>query len=84
MRAKASMVEGAFDSTLTRRRRTIVTCDAPSTALRAVPLPRYRGAGGRIASLFERVDQRDSRAKTRRENELRCAVRATNSALRFH
>jgi hypothetical protein len=43
----ASMVEGAFDSTLNRRRRMIVACDAPSTALRAVPLPRYRGAGGR-------------------------------------
>ena len=63
-----SMVEAASDSTLGRRRRTIVACDAPSTILRSfhslrmVPLPRYRGAGGRCASLFDIVDRQSAGA----------------------
>jgi hypothetical protein len=40
-----SVVEGASDSTLRCRIRTIVEARAPPTALRAVPPPRYRGAG---------------------------------------
>jgi len=40
-----SMVEGASDSSLLRRCKSFVGARAPSTALRAVPLPRFRGAG---------------------------------------
>ena len=38
-----SMVEGACDATRGLRRRRFVTADAPPTALRAVPPPRYAG-----------------------------------------
>jgi hypothetical protein len=40
-----SMVEGASDLSLRRRRKSGVESDAPSTTLRVVPLPRFRGAG---------------------------------------
>src|SRR3984885_12954607 len=43
-----SMVEGASELELRCRRRIIVESDAPSTALRAVPLPRFRGAGKKL------------------------------------
>jgi len=36
-----SMVEGAPDPSLLLRRKSVVESGAPSTALRAVPLPRY-------------------------------------------
>jgi|HubBroStandDraft_3_1064219.scaffolds.fasta_scaffold1243510_2 hypothetical protein len=39
-----SMVEGASDSTRRFRRMKFVAARAPSTALRAVPLPRFTGA----------------------------------------
>jgi hypothetical protein len=42
-----SMVEGASDETFHFPRRRIVEADAPSTALRAVPLPRLHGGGKR-------------------------------------
>ena len=43
------VVEGAFDSSLLFRGKRFVACDAPSTIplRRMVPLPRFRGAGGR-------------------------------------
>jgi len=40
-----SMVEGASDSTLHFHRKKFVAARAPSTALRAVPLPHLRGGG---------------------------------------
>ncbi len=49
-----SMVEGASDSTLRCCRKWIVESRAPSTALRAVPPPRYRGAGCARLDLPER------------------------------
>src|SRR5271168_2772650 len=46
---------GASDSTLRFRCRYFVQARAPSTALRAVPLPRYRGAGVKcVGCLTER------------------------------
>ncbi len=42
-----SMVVGASDETFHFPRRGIVEADAPSTALRAVPLPRLHGGGRR-------------------------------------
>jgi len=45
MRAKRSMVEGASDAERRCRRRITDVARAPSTTLRVVPLPRYRGAG---------------------------------------
>ena len=50
-----SMVEGARDSSFHCQCRTIGGADAPSTALRAVPLPRYRGAGFSFTALTQNV-----------------------------
>ena len=44
-RSERRVVEGALDSPLRFRRKRLVESDAPSTTLRVVPLPRYRGAG---------------------------------------
>ena len=38
-----SMVEGAREFKVSRHRRTLVDDDAPPTALRAVPPPRFAG-----------------------------------------
>jgi hypothetical protein len=46
-----SMVEGAWHSTFRLRCRTLFQYDAPSTALRAVPLPHCRGGGEKRAHL---------------------------------
>ena len=42
---KLRMMEGASDLAIRLRRRRIVESRAPSTVLRAVPFPRFRGAG---------------------------------------
>ena len=47
------MVEGASDSSLRLLRKRFVKARAPSTTLRVVPLPRYRG-GGRHSFPFSR------------------------------
>ena len=44
-RSERRMVEGASEMELRCRRRTIVAARTPPTALRAVPPPRWRGAG---------------------------------------
>ena len=46
-----SMVEGASEAQLRCRRGRIVEADAPSTALRAVPLPHLHGGGQKAVPL---------------------------------
>ncbi len=46
---RSRVVEGASDSTLRFRRKSFVAARAPSTMLRMVPLPRYRGCGQAIS-----------------------------------
>ena len=78
-----SMVEGAFEMALRFRCRRFGESRAPSTALRAVPLPRYRGAGKyyaartrekKVATLVSRSFARDDR------REVHCVMSSTAAA----
>ena len=56
---RSCAVEGASDSSLRRRRKSGVESDAPSTTLRVVPLPRFRGAGRKGACHEASLGSRD-------------------------
>jgi hypothetical protein len=70
---RSKVVEGASDSMFHFRRKRFVEARAPSTALRAVPLPRYRGAGCRSAAR-ERERLPSAPAKRGRGTTLRSKV----------
>jgi hypothetical protein len=80
-----SVVEGAFDSKLRKSSMIDLRCSRPSPALRAVPPPRYRGAGcgeHREHSTLPRVRDTGAQASNSRERAVAAAIASFISRMR--